>query len=273
MICSTLGYSRQAFYKHKQIEELELARNERILDFVAMVRKEQPRAGGRKLLRMLSNLNDPDLVIGRDKFFGLLEAHNLLISRKKRGIRTSVPDFDRPIFPNLLDGYVSSRINQAWVVDITYLNTCKGFAYLFLLSDLHSRKILGYTLAEDMKADNACLVLQKALQTVSDPSQIIHHSDHGSQYSSKAYQKILNDNKLSCSMTGPNRCYDNAVAERINGILKQEFGLGMTFPDIRIAREAVTDAIMIYNAKRLHVSLGYQTPDSVYYGESLDRAV
>lgn len=213
---------------------------------------------------MMIYSKDPELKIGRDRLFDLLGNQNLLLKRRRRHVATTDFRHDRPVYPNLLEGTEISRINQVWLVDITYLNTCQGFVYLFILTDLHSRKIISYHLSDNLKAVNACQVLRKALESVDGDIDLIHHSDHGSQYCSSSYQTILQDNNVRCSMTGKNRCYDNAVAERINGILKQEFSLNRTFPSIKIAREAVKDAIFIYNHERLHVSLGYQTPESVY---------
>lgn len=245
---------------------VEFRRKQRkILEFVDKVRLRQRWVGTRKLHRMMRLSGDEDLKIGRDRLFELLANPNRLIKRKRRHISTTNFKHDKPIYPNLLEGLETERINQAWVVDITYLNTCEGFAYLFLLTDLHSRRILAHAVADNMKTENACLVLEKALTTVYGEIDLIHHSDHGSQYCSDAYQSILNTNKIRCSMTGQNRCYDNAVAERMNGILKQEFGLNKTFVSVSIAREAAREAIDIYNNERLHVSLGYRTPESVYH--------
>lgn len=264
MICSVYGRTRQGYYKHQRQADEKWRRQQIVLKSVRKIRNRQKKAGVRKIQKMLVNMIDPDLVPGRDKLYELLRNNGLLVKSKRKRINTTDFDHDMPIYPNLLEGFTPTGINQAWVVDITYLNTCRGFVYLFLVTDLHSRKIISHVVADNLKAENACLALNKALKTVSDPSGIIHHSDHGSQYCSKAYQKILNTNNLKCSMTGPNRCYDNAVAERINGILKQEFGLGKTFINIKIAIEAAMDAIYIYNTERLHVSLGYKTPESVY---------
>jgi len=264
VICSTYCRTRQGFYKRQRQANATRKRQQWVLKNVRLIRIKQQKAGVRKLQKMLKDMDDPNLVIGRDKLFDLLRANGLLVKSKRKRINTTDFNHDMPVYPNLLENFASTGINQAWVVDITYLNTCKGFVYLFLVTDLHSRKIISHVVADNLKAENACLALNKALQTVSDPSGIIHHSDHGSQYCSKVYQNILAKNNLKCSMTGPNRCYDNAVAERVNGILKQEFGLDKVFPNIKIAAEAAKDAVKIYNSERLHVSLGYKTPESVY---------
>jgi transposase InsO family protein len=264
VICSAYGRTRQGFYKHQRQARVACTRQILVLENVRKIRNRQKKVGTRKLHRMLNAMGDANLAVSRDKLFELLRRNDLLVKTRRKQIKTTDFNHDMPIYPNLLEAYIPTGVNQAWVVDITYLTTCKGFAYLFLTTDLYSRKIISHVVADNLKAENACLVLNKALQTVGDPCNIIHHSDHGSQYCSKAYQNILIDNNLKHSMTGLNRCYDNAVAERVNGILKQEFGLDKTFPDIKIAMAATKDAIHIYNTERLHVSLGYKTPDSVY---------
>jgi len=261
----TFGYSRQAYYKHQKLEGLRCVRDQKVLTEVRNIRKEQPKVGGRKLHIMLSNLEQADLKIGRDYLFEMLAQNNLLIKRRLRFTRTTDSGCKPVTYPNLMKMIGIEKVNQAWVVDITYINTCSGFAYLYLITDRYSRKIMSHVLADSLKAKHACSALLKAISTINNPEGIIHHSDHGSQYCSDAYQNILKANNMLCSMTGAARCYDNAVAERINGILKQELGLGMTIPSLKIARELADNAIYIYNNKRLHASLKYKTPSLFYH--------
>lgn len=260
----TFGYTRQGYYKHQKLEAFRGERDAKVLTEVREIRQEQPKVGGNKLHIMLSNLQREDLKIGRDYLFKLLREHNLLIRRKPRFTRTTDSGGKPVDHPNLLTEIEVSKVNQAWVADITYLNTCDGFVYLYLITDRYSRKIISYEVARSLKAKYACKALLKAISSVDNPDGIIHHSDHGSQYCSQAYQEILEANGMLCSMTGPAHCYDNAVAERVNGILKHEFGLARVLPSLKIARELAADAIKIYNSKRLHKSLQYKTPDAVY---------
>ncbi len=263
-ICMTFGYSRQAYYKHKQLEEFRTKRDQNVLAEVRNIRHKQPKVGVRKLHIMLNNLEQSELKISRDQLFELLARNDMLVKQKQKFIHTSRPDKKASVFPNLMDKKTIDKKNQAWVVDITYLNTCYGFAYLYLITDRYSRKIISFVVANRLHAKYACKVLQKAISTVDDPAGIIHHSDHGSQYCSEEYQNILNSNKILCSMTGIAHCYDNAVAERINGILKQEFGLGRTLQSVKVAQELASDAIYIYNNNRLHSALMYKTPCEVH---------
>ena len=220
--------------------------------------------GTRKLLRMLRDQAAPELTIGRDYFFELLHENGMLVKPRKRFVKTSVSDPEHIVHPNLLAATEIARPNQAWVVDITYIDTCEGFAYLFLITDYFSRKILSHHVSGSLSAEGAYLALWKAVRRWTPPPGLIHHSDHGIQYCCKKYQKLLKQCQIQASMTGPNHCYDNAVAERINGILKQEFGLGKMLGSIKIAGEAAANAINIYNNERLHCSLGLVTPESVY---------
>jgi transposase InsO family protein len=226
---------------------------------------EQPEVGVRKLHRMLRSPETPNLIIGRDYLFELLAAKNLLVKTKRKFIHTTDSGHSNPVYPNLLSVHKIIKVNQAWVVDITYLNTCDGFVYLYLITDRYSRRIISHVVADSLKAKHACDALQAAIKSVRNTDGIIHHSDHGSQYCSQEYQKILAENGMRSSMTGPSRCYDNAVAERVNGILKHEFGLSKVLPSLKLAKELAADSIKIYNSKRLHTALQYKTPDLVYY--------
>lgn len=260
----TFGFTRQAYYKHSKIEDNRAKRDESVLSEVRNIRKEQPKVGGRKLHVMLADLEREELKIGRDQLFELLAMNGMLVKKKVRFTRTSISGRNGVNYPNLLTKKHINRINQAWVVDITYLNTCNGFVYLYLVTDMYSRKIISYVVADSLKAKHACSALLQAISTVDNPEGIIHHSDHGSQYCSEEYQKILRRHHMLCSMTGVARCYDNAVAERVNGILKHEYGLSKVLPSLKIAQELASDSIRIYNSKRLHKALKYKTPEAVY---------
>lgn len=204
--------------------------------------------------------------IGRDRLFRLLKDRHLLSELKQKYKRTTLGKHPFPVCPNLLKGLQVSHINQVWVSDITYLRLSKGrFCYLFLVSDYFSRKILGSALKDSLSASGALEALKEACKSAKPLPGVIHHSDHGIQYCCNEYTDLLAQLEFKTSLTSDNHCYDNAVAERINGILKQEFGLGNILPSLGASQKLLTDGIKLYNAERLHVSLGYKTPDQVFY--------
>lgn len=259
-VCAIFGYTRQGYYKHIKANQVHKERDSKVIQMVQQIRIRQASVGGKKLHKMIS----PTIKIGRDYLFKLLAYNNLLQKAKRRFVRTSISGQKKTNYPNLIKHVKIEKPNQVWVVDITYLTTCNGFVYLFLVSDLFSRKILGYYVSSDLTSDSACCALNKTLATYKDAEGTIHHSDHGIQYLSKKYIEILKNNGMIVSLTGPDHCYDNAVAERINGILKQEFGLSHTLASKKVANELVRESVTIYNNERLHISLGYETPSSVY---------
>ena len=157
-----------------------------------------------------------------------------------------------------------TRPDEAWVADITYLRTCEGFSYLFLVTDLYSRKILGHYVSQSLNADGTCIALKRAFKQSRNPLAVIHHSDQGFQYRSQRYTALLQKHNAIISMTGVNHCYDNAVAERINGILKHEFGLSGLLVSNKAAATLAAQSIDIYNNERPHLSLNYRTPEEVY---------
>ncbi len=196
----------------------------------------------------------------------------MLTLRKKYSSRTtnSLHRFHK--YKNIIKDVQTTRPNQVWVADITYIRTVKGFCYLALITDMHSRKIVGYDLSNSLELKGCVRALNKALyqakNTCTERSrsikQLIHHSDRGIQYCSNAYTQILKRNKINISMTEENHCYENAMAERVNGILKDEFYLDQTFTDVTHAKRATKNAINLYNEIRLHLSLDYKTPNMVY---------
>jgi putative transposase len=226
-----------------------------IVERVQAVRRRQPRVGGRKLHQMLKPVG-----IGRDRFFEILKDHQLLVKVRRSGHRTTYAGRKR--FPNRLKSVVCRRM--ALVADITYIRTREGFLYLFLVTHYASRKILGYCLSRDLSAQGSVKALKRALRRVPCSEGMIHHSDRGFQYSSESFLKLIKDQKMLVSMTEEDHVYENATAERVNGILKQEFALGTTLTSQALAQRQVSEAITIYNNERLHTSLGYATPAQKY---------
>lgn len=232
-----------------------------MLSEVLVIRKRQPMLGGRKLLIMLKPIfKELNIEIGRDRFFNLLRKNNLLVQKRKNYVRTTQSYHRFKIYRNLIKSIKIERPNQVYVADITYLRTLEGFCYLALITDAFSRKIVGYNVSQSLNIEGSIRALKMALKGVKKPNKLIHHSDRGIQYCSHGYVNILKDKKVKISMTEENHVYENALAERVNGILKTEFMLGETLSSFEIAKELVRESIKIYNEERPHMSINYLTP-------------
>lgn len=188
----------------------------------------------------------------------------MLTLRKKPSYKTTNSYHRFYKYKNIIKDLEVTRPNQVWVSDITYIRTVKGFCYLALITDVYSRKIVGWDLSNSLELNGCVRALQKALRQTKNTDGLIHHSDRGIQYCSNVYTQILKRNKIDISMTEENHCYENAIAERVNGILKDEFYLDQTFDSLQHAKTAAKSAINLYNQIRLHVSLDYKTPNMVY---------
>ena len=255
-----LGISRQAIYQRKNRRVHEQDRTEEIVERVRDLRALMPRVGGRKLREHCS-----DLGLGRDKFFEILRNQGLLVKRRRSYTITTNSDHELPVYPNLLGANTVERPNQVWVADQTYIRLRHRFCYLSLVTDLYSRKIVGYDVSPTLEATGPLAALRRAMQATSgDVRDLIHHSDRGKQYCSKIYTECLTEHHCKLSMTLPRRPDQNAVAERVNGILKTEFYLDATFTSIEEVRRAIDQAVYIYNNIRLHFTLGLTTPSSRY---------
>ena len=230
---------------------------------------KMPKIGGRKLYFML---NEPlkTLKIGRDKFFNILKANHLLITPKRSYHITTNSHHRFRKHKNLVLDYQVTKPNQVWVADITYIGNRKNPSYLSLITDAYSKKIVGHHVAENLTTEGSLLALKKAINTTElKELSLIHHSDRGLQYCSDEYQKILEKNNISCSMTQNSDPYENAVAERINGILKQEFNIDKFDVETKIKRKIVDESIKIYNELRPHFSNHYLTPNQMHKQEKL----
>jgi transposase InsO family protein len=256
---------RDAYYKLKQRklknddvcnQVVELVKNERI---------EQPRVGTKKLYKALNtSFEERCLKIGRDKLFNILRDHDMLIKRKKSSCRTTDSYHRFHKYKNLVKDMDVTAPNQVWVSDITYIRTVKGFCYLALITDMYSRKIVGYDISNSLELAGCLRALKKALWHAQPAAGLVHHSDRGIQYCSNQYVNELKKRNIKISMTEENHCYENAIAERVNGILKDEFYLDQYFFSLKNAKIATRNAISIYNNKRLHLSLNYKTPNMVF---------
>ena len=259
------GLKRDAYYKYKSRADKRLELEQQILNIVRKRRKSLPREGVRKLKKSLDGeFTKANLKVGRDTLFSVLRKHNMLTLRKKYSARTtnSLHRFHK--YKNIVKNVEVTRPNQVWVSDITYIRTVKGFCYLALITDMHSRKIVGYDLSDSLELKGCVRALKKAIYQTKNIKQLIHHSDRGIQYCSNVYTQILKGNKIGISMTEENHCYENAMAERVNGILKDEFYLDQTFANVAHAKRAAKNAINLYNEIRLHLSLDFKTPNMVY---------
>jgi len=264
-MCRYFGYSRWAYYKSVKERESVCFSASLIIDMVHGERRLQPRLGGKKLYWMLrGNIQQITPHFGRDKFFALLRRYGLLVERKRRFCKTthSYHHFHR--YGNLVRDLSIDRPNRVWAADITYLRTDKGFVYLSLLTDMYSRKIVGWELSESLSIEGSLHALKNALKDNPLRNSLIHHSDRGVQYCSNDYVKLLKKSKINISMTQDNHCYENALAERVNGILKDEYLLDATFRDFAHAKKACKEAVELYNTRRPHLALMYKTPCQVH---------
>lgn len=269
-ICAQFQISKQAHYQKLQREKQRETEQERITSMVKEIRITHPRLGTRKLLKKIEpELAQKDLKMGRDGLFDLLRSKKLLISPRKSKKITTTPGFFRT--PNLLPGKTISQPNQVWVADITYIDVeVERFVFLFLLMDLYSRFIVGWHVTPSLEAEGAIQSLKMALK-FHEPTEasLIHHSDHGVQYTSRAYMSLLMDHKVRASMGEIGNCYDNIYAERVIGTLKNEYLLGDRFVDLRQVQTATRQAVYAYNTDRPHLSLNYGIPIEVYSNSSL----
>lgn len=260
-LCRAAGLSRQGYYQGRRARRRRACDEEPILAAVRQERRVQPRLGTRKLANRLGRRG---IRIGRDRLFALLRRQDLLVKRKRRSVRTTHHDTSLPVYRNLLYQLEPTRPNQAWASDITYVSTEEGFVYLALVTDLVSRRIMGWHAGDSLGSAEAVRALREALAQLPDDRYPIHHSDRGCQYCCHEYVAVLRQRHLPVSMTEQNHCYENSLAERVNGILKDEYNLDAVFRTRDQARRAIAQAIRTYNTHRPHGSLNLLTPDEAH---------
>jgi putative transposase len=259
-----LGYSPQAYHKKQKRNVVQMSNEHLILGQIDSIRKYQPRCGGRKLFIMLKPFfNEHQIAIGRDSFFDLLQRNKLLVRRTKRSVHTTNSKHHFHRYPNMVKGFTPLKAHELWVADITYIPLKNRFAYLFLITDAYSRKIVGFHVSDDMKVSSATLALKKALAQKPPETIVIHHSDRGIQYCSTAYVQLLQQHNAHISMTQNGDPYENAIAERVNGILKTEL-ISKYYDNIDLASIHIARCITIYNYKRRHSSINWQIPHEVH---------
>lgn len=260
--------SRQNYYAQRKRRQRQAVDEELISRLVQRERQLQPRVGARKLYKMLrGELGTAGVKIGRDRFFEVLGRRNLLLEPEPVAYPcTTHSGHSLPVFTNQIKDLEVTGANQVWVSDITYVRTAEGFLYLALITDKWSRKIVGHHCGDTLEAEGCLKALEVAVAILPEGARPIHHSDRGCQYCSHEYVRRLGDHRLPVSMTERDHCAENAMAERINGILKQEYGLGMEFVTKAHALRTVTQSIWLYNNRRLHGALGYRVPEEVHFG-------
>lgn len=264
------GVTRQACYQHQKRQKSQSLVEEMICNWVRQMRHRHHSMGTRKLFNeMQAWLESQGIKYGRDRLFKLLRQNGLLIKRKRRSYRTTWAGTWR--CPNLLAELGrATRRNQVWVADITYIETENGFVFLALITDLYTRRIMGYDISPSLSAESALRAFEMACKTANEPlNGLIHHSDHGVQYTCHAYRQALADKGVLSSMGEVGNCYDNAHAERVNGILKLEYSLDARFVSLKHVELAVAQAVWLYNHERPHLSLNMQKPYQVYINETV----
>ncbi|KAB8155443.1 IS3 family transposase [Kordia sp. TARA_039_SRF] len=261
-LCGVLGKSRQTYYERIAIQETKEMKEDFIISLVKQKRKEMPELGGSKLYRLLKKeLPSHGLYIGRDRLFKLLRLHDLLIKPKKNYTKTTNSFHRFRKYPNLIKDIKVNTTNQIWVADITYVSVKNQFAYLSLITDAYSRKIVGYYLHKTLETKGCLMALVMAIDSLAEqPKSLIHHSDRGIQYCSNQYIATLDEFNIDVSMTNNGDPYENAIAERINGILKTEFGISKKYSSYKEAVIGIEKSIFIYNHKRPHMSCDFLTP-------------
>lgn len=258
--CHLFGIDRQVYYRSISRRNCKQTKAEHVVSMVMDIRKTMPRIGVRKLYYMLLEKLQA-LHIGRDKFFAILRANHLLIQARRSYHVTTNSHHRFRKHQNLVLAMTINRPEQVWVSDITYIGKREKPCYLSLVTDAYSKKIMGYYVADNLNTESSLLALKMAIKSRKDKTfPLIHHSDRGLQYCADDYQNALSKNSIVCSMTQNSDPYENAVAERINGILKQEFMIDSYHQDLPIMKEIVKEAIESYNNERPHYSNYMLTP-------------
>jgi transposase InsO family protein len=267
-LCSLLGFSRQAYYQGNRESEKHILGADLVVQEVSRIRKAQKRVGTRKLLKMMDTFLEHHAIgIGRDTLFDLLRENGLLIRKRRRS--KPLTTWSRHWFkkhPNLIEGFIPTSPNQLWVSDITYIVIGDDFAYLSLITDAYSRKIVGFYLCKDLSAKGCINALKMAFKNNPNHARLIHHSDRGSQYCCADYVHLLEKNHARISMTQSGDPLENAIAERVNGILKEEL-LESNYTAFEEAQKSVATAIVTYNYQRLHLSIDMLTPAQAHHLE------
>ena len=265
-VSKVLGCSRKYYYELCKARQKKSTVENQVLAIVQSERKVLQRLGGKKLYHKIKSLLDEQgIKFGRDKLFILLEKYQLLITRKKRFIKTTMSNHLLRKYPNLITNTKIIMPEQVWVSDITYLKTRNGFCYLNMVTDAYSRKIVGYVVSSSLGTKAMIAAYRMALANRVYPNNpLTHHTDRGVQYCSRDYITLSNSNQVEISMTEHGDPYENALAERMNRTMKEEFGLGVILPSLQTAQILVAESVLLYNSKRPHWGLKLKTPDQAH---------
>lgn len=258
--------TRQNYYARRKQRQRRRVDEDLLVGLARLERSLQPRLGVRKLRVLLEGeLAQAGVRIGRDRFFAVLRKHGLLLElRRSQTPRTTQSYHTLPVFRNLVKGLQIRQVNQVWVGDLTYLRTEEGFMFLALLTDVMSRHIVGHHFSDSLESIGCQKALQMALKGLPKQVRPIHHTDRGCQYCCHPYVELALGAGLQMSMTEVDHCAENALAERINGILKCEYALDRVFATKADSRKAVAEAIHLYGTRRPHTALRNRFPAQVY---------
>ena len=267
ILCELFGKSRLAYYDHQKREGRKEMVHHAVLELVTIIREDLPRLGSKKLYFLIKpTLEREQIKIGRDAFHEMLRKYGMTVKKKRFYPKTTWSEHWLKKYPNLIKGIKLDHPNQLWVSDITYIRIVDDFNYLSLITDAYSHRIVGYNLSESLSSTGALNALKMALTTLPENSifQLIHHSDRGVQYCSSDYTGLVMSRGILISMTEDGDPRENAIAERVNGILKNEMRMGSVFKNRKQALEILHNQIEIYNSKRPHLSCNYLTPDQAH---------
>jgi len=265
-LCRLFGITRQAYYDFIKRSMHNKLRDEQVLLMIRSLRKVHPRMGTRKMYELLRfDMEAQGIKIGRDKLFGLLSDNQLLVRKRKRRTKTTNSYHHYYKHKNLIKAFTPYKSNQVWVSDITYVKTASDYNYLFLITDAYSRKIVGYQVSRDLGTNHAIKALKMATKNQANLRGLIHHSDRGVQYCSHSYVKLCQDKGIKLSMGEAGNPLENAIAERINGIIKDEYLLTQKIKDYSNLVKATDQAVYRYNQLRPHLSCNMLTPNQAHH--------
>lgn len=265
-LCRLFGKTRHAYYDRQKRNTDQGIKNELVLQQVLQIRKTLPRLGTDKLYHKLKPfLQEHQIKMGRDHLYDLMRSYKLDIRKRKRKVCTTDSNHWMHIYNNLIENRTFTTPEALWVSDLTYIRIPGRWAYLSLVTDAYSKKIMGYCLRTDMAVAGPIEALKMAIANRIYPmNKLIHHSDRGSQYCCKDYVKVLVENKIAISMTQNGDPYENAIAERVNGIIKEEFSLHNSPTRFKETVEKIANSIQSYNMERPHASCDYLTPEQAH---------